>query len=352
MSTQQGLETGKTKASPSWLQRMAANLGFATAPSLRETLESAINETSAAEDGSLSPQERSMLLNVLGFGETRVAEVMIPRADIEAIEDNQPISVLFGLFAQEGHSRVPVFHESLDNPLGMVHIKDAMAWAARNKAGKAGPRPAAASAEAIANLDFGSARLNTPIAETGLIREVLFVPPSMPALTLLAKMKAKKIHLALVVDEFGGTDGLATFGDLVEAIIGDIDDEHDSEEAPSIGYENEAFIASARTSIEAVEQALGLSLLYEGAGDVDTLGGLIMAIAGSMPKRGQIVQHPSGVTFEVLEAGPRRLHSIRITKPAALAAPDTPLLLPGPDSERDGKADSGPDTRDLDVRAA
>jgi magnesium and cobalt transporter len=351
MSIQQGLDAGKTKALPSWLQRMAANLGFAVTLSLRETLESAISETSAEEDKSLSPQERAMLLNVLGFGETRVSEVMIPRADIEAIEDNRPISALFALFAKKGHSRVPVFHESLDNPLGMVHIKDAMAWATRNKAGKPGPR-AVAPVDAIANLDFGSAKLSTAIAETGLVREVLFVPPSMPALTLLAKMKAKKIQLAVVVDEFGGTDGLVTFGDLVEAIVGDIDDEHDNEAAPSIGYENEAFVASARTPIEVVEQALGLSLPHEGAGDVDTLGGLIMAIAGSMPKRGQIVQHPCGVTFEILEAGPRRLHSVRISKQLTLAAPDTPLLLPAPDSEQAGKPDARPDAHIGGVRAA
>ena len=345
MSIHQGLDTGKTKASPSWLQRMAANLGFASAPSLRETLESAIGETEAGEDESLSPQERAMLLNVLGFGETRVAEVMIPRADVVAIEDNRPIAALFTMFANNGHSRVPVFHESLDNPLGMVHIKDAMAWATRNGAGKTGPR-AVPSAESIANLDFGSAKLSAPIAETGLIRDVLFVPPSMPALTLLAKMKAKKIHLALVVDEFGGTDGLATFGDLVEAIIGDVEDEHDTEAAPSIGYETEeAFVASARTPIEVVEQVLGIPLPYEGAGDVDTLGGLIMAIAGSMPKRGQMVQHPSGVTFEILEAGPRRLHSIRILKQLSLPAPDAPLLLPAPESAQaakpDGRAGTG-----------
>lgn len=339
-------DNGKTKASPSWLQRMAANLGFASAPTLRETLESAIAETSAEEDKSLSPQERAMLLNVLGFGETRVAEVMIPRADIVAIEDVLPIAALFALFAKEGHSRVPIFHESLDNPLGMVHIKDAMAWATRN--GRTHARGGQAPADSIANLDFGSAKLNTPIASTGLIREALFVPPSMPALALLAKMKAKKIHLALVVDEFGGTDGLATFGDLVEAIIGDMDDEHDTSEAPSIGFENEAFVASARTPIEAVEQVLGVSLAYEPAGDVDTLGGLIMAIAGSMPKRGQVIQHPAGVTFEILEAGPRRLHSIRISKQLALEAPDTPLLLPAPESEQGSK----PGERARRVRAA
>ena len=204
---------------------MAANLGFASEPSLRETLESAINETPAEDDKSLSLTERTMLLNVLDFGGRRVAEVMIPRADIVAIEDILPIAALFALFAKAGHSRVPVFHESLDNPVGMVHIKDAIAWATRNGIGKGVPRIAALPRGLIANLDFGSAKLNTPISETGLIREVLFVPPSMPALTLLAKMKAKKIHLALVVDEFGGTDGLVTFGDLVEAIVGDVEDE-------------------------------------------------------------------------------------------------------------------------------
>ncbi len=329
MSTQLGLDTGKSKASASWLQRMAANLGFASAVSLRETLESAISETGEEEDVSLSPQERAMLLNVLGFGETRVAEVMIPRADIVAIEESRPVSALFGAFTKAGYSRVPVFRESLDNPTGMVHIKDAVAWAIRSE-----PAGAASSGEAAASLGFGSEKLNTSIAAAGLVREALFVPPSMPALTLLAKMKAKKIHMALVVDEFGGTDGLVTFGDLVEAIVGDIEDEHDSGKAPSIGYENEAFVASARTPIEDVEQVLGIPLTSTGVtGDVDTLGGLILAMVGTMPKRGQIIPHPSGVTFEILEAGPRRLHTVRIAKQLALTAPEPPLLLPPPESE-------------------
>lgn len=311
---------------------MAANLGFASAPSLRETLETAINETDAAEDKSLSPQEQAMLLNVLEFGETRVGEVMIPRADIAAIEESRPVADLFALFVKKGHSRVPVFRDSLDNPTGMVHIKDALAWATRNGSAHAANGRQSAR-DHIANLDFGSAKLNTSIAGTGLIREALFVPPSMPALTLLAKMKARKIHLALVVDEFGGTDGLATFGDLVEAIVGDMEDEHDNGESPLIGYENEAFVASARTPIEAVEQVLGIPLSCEGASDVDTLGGLIMAIAGRVPKRGQSIQHPSGVTFEILEASARRLHSVRIAKQRSLEAPDAPLLLPAPEGE-------------------
>jgi CBS domain containing-hemolysin-like protein len=350
MSTQLGLDTGKSKTSPSWLQRMAANLGFASAVSLRETLESAISETSEDEDKSLSPQERAMLLNVLGFGETRVAEVMIPRADIVAIEETQPVAALFALFAQAGHSRVPVFRESLDNPVGMVHIKDAMAWATGNHAGLAVESAPAPAAGPMARLGFGSAKLNTAIGQAELVREALFVPPSMPVLALLAKMKAKKIHLALVVDEFGGTDGLVTFGDLVEAIIGDIEDEHDSAKTPSIGYENEAFVASARTPIEDVEQVLGISLTVKGVtGEVDTLGGLILAIAGSVPKRGQIVPHPSGVTFEILEAGPQRLHTVRISKPLTLAAPEKPLLLPPPEG---GQAEDPPGGRESGLRGA
>jgi magnesium and cobalt transporter len=342
MSTQNGLDTGKSKTSPSWLQRMAANLGFASAVSLRETLESAISETSEDEDRSLSPQERAMLLNVLGFGETRVAEVMIPRADIEAIEENRPIAELFSLFAQAGHSRVPVFRESLDNPVGMVHIKDAMAWETGNDAGPAVEAALADAAGSMTALGFGNAKLNTPIAEAGLVREALFVPPSMPALTLLAKMKARKIHLALVVDEFGGTDGLVTFGDIVEAIIGDIEDEHDSAKEPSIGFENEAFVASARTPIEDVEQVLGISLTARGVtGEVDTLGGLILAIAGSVPKRGQMITHPSGVTFEIVEAGPRRLHTVRISKQRALAGPGKPLLLEPPEGEQPSSEQTG-----------
>ncbi len=331
MSHQLGLETGKTKTSPSWLQRMAANLGFTSAVSLRETLNSAIRETEEEDDTSLSQQERVMLLNVLEFGETRVAEVMIPRADIVAIEDDATVADLLSLFAREGHSRVPVYRESLDNPIGMVHIKDALAWVTPGAPKQAQDGDVAKRAQ---GLDLSRAALKTTIAAAKLVREALFVPPSMPALALLAKMKAKQTHLAIVVDEFGGTDGLVTFQDLVEEIIGDIADEHDDSKALSIGVENEAFVASARTPIEDVEQVLGMSLASAGVTeDVDTLAGLILATVGSVPKRGQIIPHPSGVTFEILEAGPRRLHTVRIFKQRALNAPEKPLLLPAPDGQ-------------------
>ena len=309
---------------------MAANLGFTNGVSLRETLETAIQEMGAEDDASLSQQERLMLLNVLEFGETKVSEVMIPRADIVAVEENQTVAELLNLFARIGHSRVPVFRDSLDNPIGMVHIKDAIAWVTRGA--KLSLQDETALERAVQSLDLSRSALRTTIASAKLVREALFVPSSMSALALLAKMKQKQIDLAIVVDEFGGTDGLATFQDVVEAITGDIADEHDDSKALAIGVENEAFIASARTPIEDVEQALGISLTTNGIPeDVETLGGLIMATVGSVPKRGQIIPHPSGVTFEILEAGLRRLHKVRIFKQLALTAPDKQLLLAAPE---------------------
>ncbi len=329
MSIQLGHETGKTKASPSWFQRMAANLGFTNGVSLRETLETAIQEMGAEDDQSLSQQERLMLLNVLEFGETRVSEVMIPRADIVAVAENQTIAELLNLFARVGHSRVPVFRDSLDNPIGMVHIKDAIAWVTRGA--KLSLQDEAALEKAVQSLDLSRSALRTTIASAKLVREALFVPPSMTALALLAKMKQKQNPPRHRRGRIRGTDGLATFQDVVEAIIGDIADEHDDSKALAIRVENEAFIASARTPIEDVEQVLGMSLTTNGIPEeVETLGGLIMATVGNVPKRGQIVPHPSGVTFEILEAGPRRLHKVRIFKQLALTAPDKPLLLAAP----------------------
>jgi magnesium and cobalt transporter len=344
MTLQLGLETGKSKPSPNWLQRMAANLGFASAPSLRDTLDSAIRESAQdEEDDALSKQERDMLLNVLEFGETRVSEVMIPRADIVAIEENQTVAELLNLFGRVGHSRVPVFRESLDNPVGMVHIKDAIAWMTKGGAAE----------EIVNGLELSPAALTTTVAAAKLVREALFVPPSMPALALLARMKAKKIHLAIVVDEFGGTDGLATFQDVVEEIMGDIADEHDEADAHAISSENEAFIASARTPIENVEQVLDMRLTADGApDDVETLGGLIMATVGRVPKRGQIIPHPSGVTFEIMEAGPRRLHTVRIFKQRSLAGPEKPLLLPAPDGETAAILSAADEAAIRDARAA
>jgi CBS domain containing-hemolysin-like protein len=206
-----------------------------------------------------------------------------------------------------------------------------MVWVTRSGA-KPSSLDEAGAERAVQSLDLSRSALRTTIASANLVREALFVPPSMSALALLAKMKQKQIHLALVVDEFGGTDGLATFQDVVEEIIGDVADEHDDSKELVVECGNEAFVASARTPIEDLEQVLGMPLTSGGVPEgVETLGGLIMATVGSVPKRGQIIPHPSGVTFEILEAGPRRLHSVRILKQRALTAPEKPLLLPAPD---------------------
>ncbi len=326
---------------------MAANLGFASASSLRETLESAIRETvEGEEDDSLSKQERDMLLNVLEFGESKVSEVMIPRADIVAIEENQTVAELLNLFASVGHSRVPVFRDSLDNPIGMVHIKDAIAWMTKGGADEGAGKPPQ-------SLELSRSALKTTIAAAKLVREALFVPPSMPALALLAKMKTKKIHLAIVVDEFGGTDGLATFQDVVEEIMGDIADEHDEADVHAISSQDEAFIASGRTPIENVEKALHMSLTAGGVPeDVETLGGLIMATVGRVPKRGQIIPHPSGVSFEILDASPRRVHTVRIFKQRSLGAPEKPLLLSAPNAEPSPIASNADGAGLQDARAA
>jgi CBS domain containing-hemolysin-like protein len=334
MSSQSTFEPGKSKSTPNWLQRVATNLGFSSNESLRETLERTIAESGAEDEDPLSAQERMMLLNVLGFGALRVAEVMVPRADIVAIGEDQPVAALLRLFAKEGHSRVPVYRSSLDDPIGMVHIKDVMAWAVSHGASSAHP-----SNGAVQDLDLSHLDPAATIADAKLVRDVLFVPPSMPAVNLLAKMLSRQIHLALVVDEFGGIDGLVSFEDLIEEIVGDIAGEHGRDEESLIGLEGDrSFTASARAPIEDVEQVLGMTLTSPGETDeVTTLGGLILAIVGRVPKRGQIIHHPSGVAFEVLEAGPRRLHKVRIFRQLSLAPPSheggAKLLLPAPESE-------------------
>jgi CBS domain containing-hemolysin-like protein len=325
-------DAGKPSGAPGWFRRLAANLGFSTSASLRETLERAIAEAEAEGGSPLSLQERAMLLNILNFGGLKVSEVMIPRADIVAIAEDETISDLLRLFSEAEHSRIPVYRESLDDPIGMVHIKDAMKWATGN-----------ASVPGDERLNFGLLNLEKTIVEAKLTREVLFVPPSMPAVDLHARMRAKQIHLAVVVDEFGGTDGLVSFEDLVEEIIGEIADEHDTDEQPKIDVEGETCVASARVPVEKVEKVLGVSLtLPNGMHDVHTLGGLILALVGRVPKRGSLISHPSGLLFEVLEATPRRVTKVKISRLHQIEASKPPLLLP----PSDGRVANGRERRD------
>jgi magnesium and cobalt transporter len=264
----------------------------ASSAAMRESLEEVIEE-SERKQPALSQQERVMLANLLGFGELKVSDIMVPRAQIMAVDEDTPMAELVALFRDAKHSRLPVYRETLDDPTGLVHVKDVLALLEPDTVG--GYRPAPSS---IANLK----------------RPILFAPPSMRALDLLLKMQASHTHLALVIDEYGGTDGLVSIEDIIEEIVGDIADEHD-EDTPPLKREGEDYIADARLELEDFKAESGIDLTTpETDEDVDSLGGLVVWLLGRVPQRGEIVAHPSGYEFEVLEADPRKIKRLRIRR--------------------------------------
>lgn len=310
------------EAEQSWLGRVMARLGLADGPDLRDTIEEALQAEESATE-TFTAQERSMLLNILRFDELRIEDVMVPRADVIAIDEQEPLNELLRMFQQAGHSRVPVYRETLDDPQGMVHIKDLVAWimAQSARAEPKGMCPAAAGKPAeeaaeTASIELQAVDLSLSVAAAGIQREVLFVPPSMAVLDLLLRMQATHIHLALVVDEYGGTDGLVSIEDLVEEIVGEIEDEHDVNDEPLLKEDPErGLIADARAPIADLEAHLGRPLLSTGRDeDVDTLGGLVFTILGRVPVRGELVPHANGIEFEVLDADPRRIKKLLVHK--------------------------------------
>lgn len=315
--TQQGL-----------LNTLLSRIGL-KAPSLREMLEADLKGESEADAAAFSTEEREMLRRLLRFGGLRVDDIMVPRADIIALEESDSLAELLRTFGEAGVSRIPLYVETLDDPRGMIHVKDLFAWLTREAAENAADRQAS-GAKATASkaddqapvadttvLDFGSVDLSRPITSAKLRRPVLYVPPSMPATNLLIRMQSTRIHMALVVDEYGGTDGLVTIEDLVEQIVGDIEDEHDVAEAAYIVTDPKlGLVASARTPIKQLEEHLGVKLLKpEEEEDIDTLGGLMFSLLGRVPVRGELVRHPSGIELEVLDADARRLKKVRIHQP-------------------------------------
>ncbi len=253
--------------------------------SVRETIGELIEDTVAAAEAEIEPQERALLGNILKLHDVTAEDVMVPRADIGAVEHNLTLDELFGKMSKHPHSRMPVYRESLDEVIGMIHIKDVLAWWGRQA-------------------EFQIAKI---------LRPVLFVAPSMHVLDLLLQMRATRHHLALVVDEFGGIDGLVTIEDLVEEIVGEIEDEHDLEAGPSLeAGPDGTLVADARLPIEALEERIGRVLLDGEREDIDTLAGLVFALAGRIPARGEVIRHPSGLEFEVMDADPRRIKRLRI----------------------------------------
>jgi len=299
---------------PSWLERLLARFGLGEEPDLREVIEDTLARGKAGDD-TFSAQERAMLLNILRFGKLTVEDVMVPRADIIAVEESTTVAELMTVFREAEHSRLPVYRETLDDPRGMIHIRDLMSWIA-SSAEKSGE----------ARLDLAAVNLSSPIGALNITREILYVPPSMPVLDLLLRMQLSRRHLALVVDEYGGTDGLVSIEDLVEQVVGEIDDEHDVADEPPIRQDPRlGLVADARTPIEALERHLGLELASpEQEEDIDTIGGLVFALAGRIPARGELVRHPSGLEFEVLDADPRRIKKLRIHTPQERKEAATP----------------------------
>jgi magnesium and cobalt transporter len=253
----------------------------------REAIDAMIAEPSDADEESpITPQERVLIGNVLKVHDRTALDVMVPRVDIVAFDIERPFGDLVKLLIEHGHSRVPVYRETLDDVIGFVHVKDVLAPVADR-------RPAKLAA---------------------MLRKVLVVAPSLPVFDLLVQMRQSRTHIAMVVDEFGGIDGLVTIEDLIEEIVGDIEDEHDVDETPTlIERPDGSVIADARMPIETLEEHHGTTLRHNGDHEeVDTLGGLVFTLAGRVPRRGEVIAHPGGLEFEVLDADPRRVKRLRV----------------------------------------
>lgn len=303
------LSSEETDEREHWYSRFLQHLRLKGRESIRDNLEDALSETDGDDDG-FSPQERAMLKNVLGFHRIRVDDVMVPRADIVAVSTDTSLAELFRLFQIAGHSRFPVYEENLDDPKGMVHIRDFLACLGGPVVQEANE----GTEQPPETVDLGRVDLSIALGDAKILRPILFVPPSMPAVDLLVRMQATRTHLALVIDEYGGTDGLVALEDLVETVVGDIEDEHDEEpESMIVASDNGCFIADARASLEEVSEALGFNLAAtEEAEDVDTIGGFIVTLAGRVPSRGELIPGPDRLEFEILDADPRRVKRIRI----------------------------------------
>ncbi|GEO14113.1 hemolysin family protein [Microvirga aerophila] len=307
-----------------WYDRVLTRLGLKARDSIRDDLEDALSET--VEDADFSPQERAMLKNVLGFHRVRVEDAMVPRADIVAVSADTTLGELLSLFRTAGHSRLPVYGETLDDPKGMVHIRDFLDFIAMSA--DAGASEAGTGADTLPSL--GQIDLSKTLSEANILRPVLFVPRSMPAIDLLVRMQATRTHMALVIDEYGGTDGLVSIEDLVEMVVGDIEDEHDEDTAEMIVRAADgSFIADARASLDEVQESLGVDLNGEdSAEDIDTLGGFIVTLAGRVPSRNELILGPAELEFEVLDADPRRVKRLRISRRDVAIPPDARSASP------------------------
>ena len=322
-----GDEDPGSAARPRLIDRLRALFGLGGA-SIRDDIQDALEDTTSQTD--FSAQERLMMKNVLALHGLRVVDVMVPRADIYSVSLTMTLAEVLVMFRNAGHSRLPAYGATLDDPRGMIHVRDFVDYIAGAKNPAARPDGQAAGTDGLASPDtmvhsLGSLDFNLPLSAARILRPVLFVPPSMPALDLLVKMQATRTHMALVIDEYGGTDGLASIEDIVEMIVGDIEDEHDLVDAPQVeANEDGSFFVGARAALDEVSEALGTDLeAMSDAEDLETGGGRVTALAGHVPVRGEIGVK-GGFECEVLDADPRRVKRLKIYphvgRPAASAA--------------------------------
>lgn len=310
---------------PRLMDRLRALFGL-SGPSIRDDIQDALEDMSAGSD--FSAQERTMLKNVLAMHEVRVMDIMVPRADIFSVSLSMTLAEVLAMFRTAGHSRLPVYGTTLDDPRGMIHVRDLVDHIAGAEepvsseeiTPTAGEGPEVAPELMVRSL--GSLDLAQPLSDAKILRPVLFVPASMPALDLLVKMQATRTHMALVIDEYGGTEGLTSIEDIVETIVGDIEDEHDAEDEPVIepGADG-SFVVDARAPIEDVSEVLETDLEeMSDAEEIETVGGLVTALAGRVPARGEILVE-GAFEFEVLDADPRRVKRLKIHRQQPKAEP-------------------------------
>ena len=339
----------------SWLGRtLRAVFGWKPG-SIRADLTDVLDADSG--ESGFSPDESRMLKNILRLRERRIEDIMVPRADIIAVQQDIPLGDLLKQFASAAHSRLVVYNDTLDDPVGMVHIRDLISFMTA-RADVPPEKSAKRKKPLPANLDLKTINLAMPLSAAKITREILFVPPSMRLSDLLVRMQASRIHLSLVIDEYGGSDGLVSIEDLVEQIVGEIADEHDEDAMPTIHRQpDDSFIADARTHLEDVVKVIGPDFEVGDAGkDVDTLGGYLTTRAGRVPVRGELVPGPGLYEIEVVDADPRRVKRVRIYKlndrrerareprkrePDAVLAGVAPPPMPG-DEPKETKPAAGP----------
>lgn len=299
---EQGQEEGGSQPPqrrPAWFFSKLLKRGTRARAVTPEAEEAAAEQALGPFFDKSSAAERAMVMNILRLRELRVVDVMIPRADIVAVSEEASLDEVVDALQRGQLSRVPVYHETLDDPIGFVHLKDL-----------------------ALTYGVGCSKNGKEFVLRDHVRRALFVPPSMRIAALLQRMQASRVHMALVIDEFGGVDGLVTIEDLVEQIVGDIEDEHDIDEASH--WREEApgvYLVDARADIQEFEEAEKVRLRpQDWDEDIDTMGGLVFMLTGRVPARGEVISHPMGHEFEVSDADPRRIRRLRLTLNSALAA--------------------------------